>query len=187
MNIQQLLDAAEPVSRYLPTAGVDYINRLVKALRESTAREERLAEQVRLLTEQRDAVVAEMKSAFEKPQAYLTWHAIPPTWEDPLPCGEYLDVHDTDGHKNSDGTDCWPVYAKPETPVTSSAIDALREEAKSEVIEWLDAEISAIDPIYRGSPSYEHDAYWMKCRVHDLLEKSKNLFGQLRESKGAQS
>jgi hypothetical protein len=80
------------------------------------------------VTEQRDALVVEMKSAFEKPQAYLTWHAIPPTWEDPLPCGEYLDVHDTDGHKNSDGTDCWPVYAKPETPATDAAIAALRAE-----------------------------------------------------------
>ena len=63
-----------------------------------------------------------LKSAFDKPQAYLSWHAIPPTWEDPLPCGEYLDVHDDAGHKNSDGTDCWPVYAKPEieTPATDA-------------------------------------------------------------------
>lgn len=83
--------------------------------------------------EQLHAVVAEnaaLKSAFEKPQAYLSWHAIPPTWEDPLPCGEYLDVHDTAGHKNSDGTDCWPVFAKPEieTPATDAAIAALRAE-----------------------------------------------------------
>lgn len=75
------------------------------------------------VVQQRDALAAEnvaLKLAFEKPQAYLSWHAIPPTWEDPLPCGEYLDVHDTEGHKNSDGTDCWPVFAKPdiETPVT---------------------------------------------------------------------
>lgn len=75
------------------------------------------------VVQQRDALAAEnvvLKSAFEKPQAYLSWHAIPPTWEDPLPCGEYLDVHDTADHKNSDGTDCWPVFAKPEieTPAT---------------------------------------------------------------------
>ncbi|WP_427022838.1 hypothetical protein [Enterobacter kobei] len=70
-----------------------------------------------------------MKSAFEKPQAYLTWHAIPPTWEDPLPCGEYLDVHDTDGHKNSDGTDCWPVYAKAETPATDAFLAEVRASA----------------------------------------------------------
>lgn len=77
------------------------------------------------VVQQRDALAAEnvaLKSAFEKPQAYLSWHAIPPTWEDPLPCGEYLDAHDTAGHKNSDGTDCWPVFAKPdiETPVTDA-------------------------------------------------------------------
>lgn len=65
---------------------------------------------------------AGLKAAFDKPQAYLSWHTIPPTWEDPLPCGEYLDVHDDAGHKNSDGTDCWPVYAKPEinTPATDA-------------------------------------------------------------------
>ncbi|HGV3853556.1 TPA: hypothetical protein ACNG1O_003231, partial [Escherichia coli] len=65
---------------------------------------------------------AGLKGAFDKPQAYLSWHAIPPAWEDPLPCGEYLDVHDEAGHKNSDGTDCWPVYAKPE--IETQATDA---------------------------------------------------------------
>ncbi|AUU92392.1 hypothetical protein C2U55_26665 [Enterobacteriaceae bacterium ENNIH3] len=98
--------------------------------------------QVRALTEQRDALVVEMKSAFEKPQAYLTWHAIPPTWEDPLPCGEYLDVHDTDGHKNSDGTDCWPVYAKPETPATDAAIASLRAEGVEMLRQKLEQEIT---------------------------------------------
>ncbi|WP_272479768.1 hypothetical protein [Escherichia coli] len=72
-----------------------------------------------------------LKGAFDKPQAYLSWHAIPPTWEDPLPCGEYLDVHDEAGHKNSDGTDCWPVYAKPEieTPATDAFLAEVRESA----------------------------------------------------------
>lgn len=71
---------------------------------------------------------AGLKSAFDKPQAYLSWHAIPPTWEDPLPSGEYLDVHDDAGHKNSDGTDCWPVYAKPEieTPATDAFLAEVR-------------------------------------------------------------
>ena len=71
---------------------------------------------------------AGLKAAFDKPQAYLSWHAIPPTWEDPLPCGEYLDVHDEAGHKNSDGTDCWPVFAKPEieTPATDAAIASIQ-------------------------------------------------------------
>ena len=74
---------------------------------------------------------AGLKGAFDKPQAYLSWHAIPPTWEDPLPCGEYLDVHDEAGHKNSDGTDCWPVYAKPEinTPATDAFLAEVRASA----------------------------------------------------------
>ncbi|QOD19397.1 hypothetical protein IEC99_15070 [Escherichia coli O18ac:H14] len=77
---------------------------------------------------------AGLKSAFDKPQAYLSWHAIPPTWEDPLPCGEYLDVHDDAGHKNSDGTDCWPVYAKPEieTPATDAFLAEVKTEARKE-------------------------------------------------------
>ncbi|MGA4612739.1 hypothetical protein [Enterobacter hormaechei] len=78
---------------------------------------------------------AGLKGAFDKPQAYLSWHAIPPTWEDQLPCGEYLDVHDEAGHKNSDGTDCWPVYAKPEieTPATDAFLAEVRAAAVDEV------------------------------------------------------
>ncbi|MGP4395229.1 hypothetical protein ACSSK1_01845 [Escherichia coli] len=77
---------------------------------------------------------AGLKAAFDKPQAYLSWHTIQPTWEDPLPCGEYLDVHDDAGHKNSDGTDCWPVYAKPEinTPVTDAFLAEVRAQAHKE-------------------------------------------------------
>ncbi|WP_341475425.1 ead/Ea22-like family protein [Citrobacter braakii] len=75
-----------------------------------------------------------LKAAFDKPQAYLSWHAIPPTWEEPLPCGEYLDVHDETGHKNSDGTDCWPVFAKPEieTPATDAFLAEVRAQARKE-------------------------------------------------------
>mgnify|MGYP006897936640 CR=1 FL=1 len=127
------------------------------------------------LTEQRDALVVEMKSAFEKPQAYLTWHAIPPTWEDPLPCGEYLNVHDTDGHKNSDGTDCWPVYAKPETPATDAAIAALRAEGVEMFAESQKAYVrdnrSSLDPMMRAS----------YCGSAVDAEK---FARQLRESKG---
>ncbi|HHS9881296.1 TPA: hypothetical protein ACT0TC_005024 [Klebsiella aerogenes] len=80
-----------------------------------------------------------MKAAFEQPQAYLSWHAIPPTWNDPLPCGEYLDVHDTDGHKNSDGTDCWPVYAKPE--IETPATDRIVAEAEARGVEKFAAKL----------------------------------------------
>lgn len=125
------------------------------------------------VTEQRDALVVEMKSAFEKPQAYLTWHAIPPTWEDPLPCGEYLDVHDTDGHKNSDGTDCWPVYAKPETPATDAAIAALRAEGvPPNIAEIIDSgELESI--LFASEASYSEE---YRMAFYN--------FRQLRESKG---
>lgn len=80
-----------------------------------------------------------LKAAFDKPQAYLSWHAIPPTWDEPLPCGEYLDVHDTDGHKNSDGTDCWPVYAKPEieTPTTDRIVAGIKADGVDSGIETI--------------------------------------------------
>lgn len=65
-----------------------------------------------------------------------------------------------------------------ETPAT----DVFLAEVRTEVIEWLDAEISAIDPVYRGDPSYEHDAYWMKGKVRDLIQKSRELFAaQIRQ------
>lgn len=57
------------------------------------------------------------------------------------------------------------------------ATDAFLAEVRAEVIEWLDSEISAIDPVYRGDPSYEHDAYWMKGKVRDLIQKSRESFG----------
>lgn len=130
------------------------------------------------VTEQRDAVVVEMKSAFEKPQAYLTWHAIPPTWEDPLPCGEYLDVHDTDGHKNSDGTDCWPVYAKPETPATDAAIAALRAEGVEMFAAKCRSELSVLSTAAENTFDESH------TRLRHVIFIADDFARQLRESKG---
>ncbi|MCB8824636.1 hypothetical protein [Escherichia coli] len=97
---------------------------------------------VKLAHEKFSALAAEnagLKAAFDKPQAYLSWHAIPPTWEDPLPCGEYLDVHDEGGHKNSDGTDCWPVFAKPEieTPATDAFLAEVRAQGVDMAMEHM--------------------------------------------------
>ena len=175
MTIKQLLDAAEPVSRYLPTAGVDYINRLVKALRESTAREERLAEQVRLLTEQCDAVVVEnvaLKSALE----YVINPDNQPEYHDQgMGCG----VEDR-GYQRNGYAACsygWESAmergysevipdALPETPATSSAIAALRAEG----VEMFASAVQG------GSA--------ISDRVIDLAT---DFASQLRESKGAQS
>ena len=56
--------------------------------------------------------------------------------------------------------------------------------ARSEAMEnqepsrgWWDdliADISAIDCMYRGSPTYAHDAYWMRDRVVQVLEQRRD-------------
>lgn len=69
-----------------------------------------------------------------------------------------------------------------ETPVTDAYLAGIKVDAQSEVIEWLDAEITAIDTMYRGDPSYERDAYWMKSEVLDVVELARKAFpAQLRE------
>lgn len=62
------------------------------------------------------------------------------------------------------------------TPATDALLAEVRAQAQSEVIEWLDAEITAIDTMYRGDPSYEHDAYWMKSNVLDVVELARKAF-----------
>lgn len=69
-----------------------------------------------------------------------------------------------------------------ETPATDRIVAVIKADAQSEVIEWLDAEITAIDTMYRGDPSYERDAYWMKSEVLDVVELARKAFpAQLRE------
>lgn len=69
-----------------------------------------------------------------------------------------------------------------ETPATDAYLAGIKADAQSEVIEWLDAEITAIDTMYRGDPSYERDAYWMKSEVLDVVELARKAFpAQLRE------
>ena len=68
------------------------------------------------------------------------------------------------------------------TPATNAYLAGIKADAQSEVIEWLDAEITAIDTMYRGDPSYERDANWMKSEVLDVVELARKAFSaQLRE------
>lgn len=68
------------------------------------------------------------------------------------------------------------------TTATDRIVAGIKADAQSEVIEWLDAEITAIDTMYRGDPSYERDAYWMKSEVLDVVELARKAFpAQLRE------
>lgn len=74
-----------------------------------------------------------LKAAFNKPDAWLSFHSIPPTYQEPDRGGEYLAVHEQPGEKNDDGSDSWPVYAKPEieTPATDRIVAGIKAEAKS--------------------------------------------------------
>ncbi|MGS3469173.1 hNH endonuclease [Citrobacter farmeri] len=77
------------------------------------------------------------------------------------------------------------VSPQEQTPATDAFLAEVRAQAQSEVIEWLDAEITAIDTMYRGDPSYEHDAYWMKSEVLDAVELARKAFAaQLRKEHG---
>jgi len=136
--VRQALGFGQDADDVAPVDLVERINALAAALKASEANDAdarchvaELEEKCAALAAKLNDVCAEnaaLKATFDKPQAYLSWHAIPPTWDEPLPCGEYLDVHDTDGHKNSDGTDCWPVFAKPEieTPNTDAWVNEQR-------------------------------------------------------------
>lgn len=89
-----------------------------------------------MLADQHSQLAAEnvaMKAAFNKPDAWLSFHSIPPTYQEPDRGGEYLAVHEQPGEKNDDGSDSWPVYAKPEieTPATDRIVAGIKAEAKS--------------------------------------------------------
>ncbi|ELL8499367.1 hypothetical protein RX249_004143 [Salmonella enterica] len=126
-------------------AKLSMINDLMEAAEQANKLAQEATEN---LVQERNALAAEnagLKAAFDKPQAYLSWHAIPPTREDPLPCGEYLDAHDDAGHKNSDGTDCWPVYSRPEieTPATDAFLAEVRASARNEGINYAASRLAA--------------------------------------------
>lgn len=131
------------------------------------------------VVQQRDALAAEnvvLKLAFEKPQAYLSWHAIPPTWEDPLPCGEYLDVHDTAGHKNSDGTDCWAVFAKPE--IETPATDAFTRELMAKGVEALAVKYrNMIETMHSDTIAYGA----LKQEFESVIKEANKFADQLRK------
>jgi hypothetical protein len=77
-----------------------------------------------------------MKAAFNKPDAWLSFHSIPPTYQEPDRGGEYLAVHEQPGEKNDDGSDSWPVYAKPE--IETTATDRIVAGIKADgVEEWV--------------------------------------------------
>lgn len=78
-----------------------------------------------------------LKAAFNKPDAWLSCHSIPPTYQEPDRGGEYLAVHEQPGEKNDDGSDSWPVYAKPEieTHATDRIVAGIKADGVKEFAE----------------------------------------------------
>lgn len=92
-----------------------------------------------MLADQNSQLAAEnvaMKAAFNKPDAWLSFHSIPPTYQEPDRGGEYLAVHEQPGEKNDDGSDSWPVYAKPEieTPATDRIVAGIKADGVEEFV-----------------------------------------------------
>lgn len=105
---------------------------------ESAALVRELATQLDVQMARSNALAAEnagLKSAFDKPDAWLSWHSIPPTFYEPDRGGEYLQVHEKAGEKNDDGSDSWPVYRKPETE--TPATDAILAEVRASGVEMF--------------------------------------------------
>lgn len=98
----------------------------------------KIQSQLTAITSQLESVVAEnaaLKAAFDKPDAWLSWHSIPPTFYEPDRGGEYLQVHEQAGEKNDDGSDSWPVYRNPETE--TPATDAFLAEVRASGVEMF--------------------------------------------------
>lgn len=45
-----------------------------------------------------------------------------------------------------------------------------------QALDWLETEISAVSCWHHGTPSYEHDANWMKDRVLHLIVEARRAF-----------
>lgn len=69
----------------------------------------------------------------------------------------------------------------------SAATVAEPSVAYDDVFTWLETEISAVDCRYRGDPSYDHDAYWMRERVLKLVKEAKDVFGKAAQQQAEPS
>ena len=92
----------------------------------------------------------------------------------------------TQGHESHEFTE--PVTAEhcrwfvAEIERLRTDCDALRDkieamEKQEPTRDWWDAliaDVSSIDCMYRGSPTYAHDAYWMRDRVEWILKQRRD-------------
>lgn len=123
------------------TITLQAVNELIQSLEsagELSIREQKLLKLAKAFKQLAAENVA-LKAAFNKPDAWLSCHSIPPTYQEPDRGGEYLAVHEQPGEKNDDGSDSWPVYAKPEIekPATDRIVAGIKADGASEFISRL--------------------------------------------------
>ncbi|HHS9906558.1 TPA: hypothetical protein ACTW30_004773 [Klebsiella pneumoniae] len=123
------------------TITLQAVNELIQSLEsagEPSIREEKFLKLAKAY-QQLAAENVVMKAAFNKPDAWLSFHSIPPTYQEPDRGGEYLAVHEQPGEKNDDGSDSWPVYAKPEieTPATDRIVAGIKADGVEEFVRRL--------------------------------------------------
>ncbi|HDG7743333.1 hypothetical protein [Klebsiella pneumoniae] len=115
---------------------IETVNELIASLEsagEPSIREQKFLKLAKAFKQLAAENVA-LKAAFNKPDAWLSCHSIPPTYQEPDRGGEYLAVHEQPGEKNDDGSDSWPVYAKPEieTPATDRIVAGIKADGVEE-------------------------------------------------------
>ena len=77
--------------------------------------------------------------------------------------------------KQADAEFCLRVKKEEEYARLRAKIEALgKQEPTRDWWDCLIADISAIDCMYRGSPTYAHDAYWMRDHVVWMLKKRRD-------------
>ncbi|HHI1671696.1 TPA: hypothetical protein ACP4X1_000795 [Klebsiella quasipneumoniae] len=128
---------------------IETVNELIASLEsagELSIREEKFLKLAKAYQQLAAENVA-MKAAFNKPDAWLSFHSIPPTYQEPDRGGEYLAVHEQPGEKNDDGSDSWPVYAKPEieTPATDRIVAGIKADGVEEFIGRLQQHVDEGD------------------------------------------
>ncbi len=120
---------------------IETVNELIRSLEsagELSIREQKFLKLAKAF-KQLAAENVGLKAVFNKPDAWLSCHSIPPTYQEPDRGGEYLAVHEQPGEKNDDGSDSWPVYAKPE--IETPATDRIMAESEARGVEKFAAKL----------------------------------------------
>lgn len=107
------------------TITIQAVNELIQSLEsagELSIREQKFLKLAKAYQQLAAENVA-LKAAFNKPDAWLSFHSIPPTYQEPDRGGEYLAVHEQPGRKTMTavirGLFTPSLKSKPQPPIAS--------------------------------------------------------------------